>query len=148
MAPVDIRPMERGDTRAWAKMRQALWPEAGEHAQDIERILASADEWAFLAEADGAPAGFAEISIRKFANGCEAAPVPFLEGIWVEPEYRRRGIGRALVAHVEAFVRALGFREIGSDALIDNRASHAAHAAWGFSETERVVYFRKGLDPA
>jgi len=74
--------------------------------------------------------------------------VPFLEGIWVEPELRRRGVGRALVDHVEAFVRARGFREIGSDALLGNRASHAAHAAWGFSETERVVYFRKGLDPA
>ena len=140
--------MERGDARAWARMRHALWPEADQHASDMERVLASPDEWAFLAEAGGVPAGFAEISIRKFANGCETAPVPFLEGIWVEPEFRRRGIGRRLVAHVEAFVRARGFREIGSDALIDNGASHAAHAAWGFSETERVVYFRKGLDPA
>ncbi|HKD23661.1 MAG TPA: aminoglycoside 6'-N-acetyltransferase [Rhizomicrobium sp.] len=148
MASVEIRPMERGDARAWAQMRLALWPEAGEHAQDMERILTSADEWAFLAEADGVPAGFAEISVRKFANGCETAPVPFLEGIWVEPELRRRGVGRALVDYVEAFVRARGFREIGSDALLGNRASHAAHAAWGFSETERVVYFRKGLDPA
>src|SRR5215469_8914797 len=150
MASVEIRPMERGYTPSWLKMRHALWPEADEqgHAKDIERILTSADEWAFLAEADGVPAGFAEISVRKFANGCETAPVPFLEGIWVEPELRRRGVGRALVAHVEAFVRARGFREIGSDALLDNKASHMAHAAWGFSETERVVYFRKGLDPA
>jgi aminoglycoside 6'-N-acetyltransferase I len=150
MVSVEIRPMERGDMRDWARMRLALWPESDElgHAKDIERVLAGADEWAFLAEMDGTPAGFAEISIRKFANGCESAPVPFLEGIWVEPDFRRRGIGRRLVAHVEAFVRARGFREIGSDALIDNGASHAAHAAWGFSETERVVYFRKGLDPA
>jgi aminoglycoside 6'-N-acetyltransferase I len=148
MASVEIRPMKRGDVGAWARMRYALWPEADEHAKDIERVLTGSDEWGFLAETDGVPVGFAEISIRKFANGCETAPVPFLEGIWVEPELRRRGIGRALVAHVEAFVRARGFREIGSDALIDNQASHAAHAAWGFSETERVVYFRKGLDPA
>ena len=41
---------------------------------------------------------------------------------------------------------ARGFREIGSDALLDNEASHAAHRDWGFSETERVVYFRKALD--
>lgn len=26
-----------------------------------------------------------------------------------------------------------------------NQASQAAHRAWGFSETERVVYFRKTL---
>lgn len=31
------------------------------------------------------------------------------------------------------------------DALIDNVASHRMHAAVGFQETERVVYFRKYL---
>ena len=90
--------------------------------------------------------GFAEVSIRKFANGCETQPVAFLEGIWVEPPLRRQGIGRLLVEHIEAFAVARGFREIGSDALLDNEASHAAHRDWGFSETERVVYFRKALD--
>ena len=38
-----------------------------------------------------------------------------------------------------------GFREIGSDTPLDNRASQDAHRGWGFAETERVVYFRKGL---
>ncbi len=40
---------------------------------------------------------------------------------------------------------ARGLRELGSDALMDNTASHAAHRAWGFTETERVIYFRKVL---
>jgi aminoglycoside 6'-N-acetyltransferase I len=47
------------------------------------------------------------------------------------------------VAHIERFVAARGFHEIGSDALIENAGSHAAHAAWGFVETERVVCYRK-----
>jgi aminoglycoside 6'-N-acetyltransferase I len=46
---------------------------------------------------------------------------------------------------VEAWARALGFTELGSDALIDNLASHAFHAALGFEERERVVAFRKRL---
>jgi aminoglycoside 6'-N-acetyltransferase I len=71
--------------------------------------------------------------------------VPFLEGIFVRPQFRRRGIGARLIAHMEAFLVARGFDEIGSDALIDNHESHAAHCGWGFSETERVVYFRKAL---
>jgi aminoglycoside 6'-N-acetyltransferase I len=45
------------------------------------------------------------------------------------------------------FLASRGYRELGSDALIDNSASHAAHRGWGFAETERVVYFRKSLDP-
>jgi aminoglycoside 6'-N-acetyltransferase I len=50
------------------------------------------------------------------------------------------------MAHIEAFLITRGFREIGSDALNENHASHAAHRAWGFSETERVIYFRKALN--
>ena len=53
--------------------------------------------------------------------------------------------GRALIAAVEAWTREQGCTELASDALIDNAASHAAHAACGFEETERVVYFRKPL---
>jgi aminoglycoside 6'-N-acetyltransferase I len=49
------------------------------------------------------------------------------------------------MAHVEEFVAARGFTEIGSDTDIANRESHAAHRSWGFVETERVVYFRKVL---
>ena len=71
--------------------------------------------------------------------------MPFLEGIWVEPPFRRQAVGALLVRHIEDFVAARGFREIGSDALIGNHISHAAHRGWGFSETERVVHFRKFL---
>jgi aminoglycoside 6'-N-acetyltransferase I len=129
-------------------MRAALWPDApgDEHAKDIDAMLAGTTGWGFVAQThDATPVGFAEITIRPFANGCDSRPVPFLEGIWVEPPFRRQGIGALIVRHVEEFVSARGFREIGSDALIENHASHAAHRGWGFCETERVVHFRKLL---
>jgi aminoglycoside 6'-N-acetyltransferase I len=88
------------------------------------------------------------LALRKYANGCDSRPVPFLEGIWVDAAFRRRGIGARLIEHIEAFVAARGFREVGSDTPLDNRASQAAHRAWGFCETERVVYFRKLLSAA
>jgi aminoglycoside 6'-N-acetyltransferase I len=143
-----IRQMQAADRSAWIAMRLALWPPHSreEHAEWIEEILRSATAWGFMAEsATGVPAGFAEIAVRAYANGCETRPVPFLEGIWVEPELRRQGIGKRLLAHAEAVLAARGFRELGSDSEIDNHASHAAHRSWGFSETERVVYFRKPL---
>jgi aminoglycoside 6'-N-acetyltransferase I len=144
----NIRKMTASDCAAWIEMRASLWP--GEppfmHARSVQAILAADDAWGFIAEStDGTPAAFAELAIRKYANGCESQPVPFLEGIFVRPQFRRRGIGARLIAHVEAFLAARGFNEIGSDALIDNHESHAAHRGWGFSETERVVYFRKAL---
>jgi hypothetical protein len=52
------------------------------------------------------------------------------------------------VRQVEAFVAARGFREIGSDALVENHASHAAHRGWGFGGTEKGRVFPQALDCA
>jgi aminoglycoside 6'-N-acetyltransferase I len=144
---IRVRLMGAGDRSAWAEMRAALWPEetAEEHACGIDELLRSERVWGFIAEVDGTSAGFAELAIRDYANGCVGRPVPFLEGIFVRREFRRRGIGARLIAHVEEFAAARGFAEIGSDTEIANGASHAAHRSWGFVETERVVYFRKVL---
>jgi aminoglycoside 6'-N-acetyltransferase I len=143
-----VREMEPADRAAWAEMREALWPDEDRtaFAAEIDQILRSNESWGFVAEtSDKAPVGFAEVAIRKYANGCETQPVPFLEGIWVAQEFRRQGIGASLIRYVEAFLVARGYRELGSDALLDNAISHQSHRGWGFSETERVVYFRKPL---
>jgi len=143
-----VREMGAADRAVWAAMRAALWPEedARALADGIDEFLGSGDCWGFMAEKrDGMAVGFAEISIRKSANGCESRPVPFLEGIWVRQDLRRLGIGARLVRHVEDFLVSRGYRELGSDALLDNSVSHESHRGWGFSETERVVYFRKDL---
>jgi len=143
-----VRAMEPADRAAWAAMRAELWPDEDAKilAEETGKMLGSDDAWAFIAETDsGGAVGFAEIAIRKYANGCETQPVPFLEGIWVAPGFRRQGVGATLVRHVEDFLVARGYRELGSDALIDNTLSHESHRGWGFSETERVVYFRKKL---
>jgi aminoglycoside 6'-N-acetyltransferase I len=144
---INVRLMGAGDRSAWAEMRAALWPEesADEHARGIDDVLRGDRAWGFIAEVGETPAGFAELAIRDYANGCASRPVPFLEGIFVREQFRRRGIGVRLVTYAEQFATARGFTEIGSDAEITNSTSHAAHRGWGFVETERVVYFRKVL---
>jgi aminoglycoside 6'-N-acetyltransferase I len=145
----NIRQMAASDLAAWIDMRASLWPNdpPSGHALGIKAILADDEAWGFIVETvEGTPAAFAELSIRKCANGCDSQPVPFLEGIFVRPEFRRQGAGARLIAHIEAFVVVRGFNELGSDALLDNHQSHAAHRGWGFAETERVVYFRKALN--
>ena len=148
MTPITIRELTSADHAAWCRMRRLLWPgeTTNSHYSAIDEIIDGKDAWGFIAETpDNEPLGFAEISIRKAANGCESQPVPFLEGIWVEPRSRRGRVGERLIAHIETFLKARGFRELGSDSLIENQIAHDAHARWGFSETERVVYFRKPL---
>lgn len=131
-------------------MRQALWPGVsdGEHLSEMESQIADLQRYGqFVAYSDtGDPLGFAEVSLRSdYVNGTYSSPVAFLEGIYVAPEARRYGVARSLLAEVDRWARAAGCQELASDALLENQTSHAMHLALGFSETERVVYYRKPL---
>jgi aminoglycoside 6'-N-acetyltransferase I len=137
------------DLDEWVALRVALWPDyaAEELREGAAAMLGAGDMLVLIARApEGAAAGFAEASIRRdYVNGCETSPVAFLEGIYVVPAHRKHQIARRLCDAVADWGRALGCSEFASDALLDNNVSHAFHAAIGFEETERVVYFRKAL---
>ena len=129
-------------------MRLALWPGSlADHDFDTQRYFQRGDDsWlTFVAEEGGRLLGFLELDQRKYAPGCSSSPVPFIEGWYVDPHERRRGVGRALVGAAEAWARSAGFKEIASDSEIDNDGSIAAHGALGYTEIERVVCFRRGL---
>jgi aminoglycoside 6'-N-acetyltransferase I len=133
----------------WTELREELWPH--ETKADLERQgreLLSRDAATFLLRDDaGAAIAMAEATLRHdYVNGCSTSPVAFLEGIYVRPEWRRRGAARQLCRAVEAWGRERGCREFASDALVDNQASHRMHAALGFEERERVVCYCKPLD--
>jgi aminoglycoside 6'-N-acetyltransferase I len=137
------------DAADWAALRNALWPggREDEHAADIARLLDDPGDTAnVIARLDGDAAGFAEAALRHdYVNGCHSSPVAFLEGIYVKPAFRGRGVARELVKAIETWALQRGCSEFASDAAIDNDASHAMHRALGFEETQRVVYFRKTL---
>lgn len=146
---VSVRPVARSDSAAWTRLRTALWPESPEdHPEEIEEYFATSPEdlTCFVAEdAGGLVVGFAEVGLRRSAEGCSTSPVAYLEGIYVDPGSRREGCGRALVRACEAWGRARGCIEVASDRALDNEASGAFHLAAGFDEVGRVVTYRKEL---
>jgi aminoglycoside 6'-N-acetyltransferase I len=92
------------------------------------------------------PIGFLEVGLRSHADGCSVTqPVGFVEGWFVEPEWRGQGVGGLLIAAAEVWARERGCLEMASDALIDNEASIAAHQALGFEVGDRCVHLRKTL---
>ena len=134
----------------WLDMRLALWPDAtaDEHRGYMALALAQPERFLQLMIYDEKrrAIGFIEGSIRgDYVNGTESSPVGFVEGVYVLPVWRRKGIARQLFAAIADWAKARGCRELASDALIDNEASQRAHRALGFRETERVVYFSKLL---
>jgi aminoglycoside 6'-N-acetyltransferase I len=148
---IRVRPATRADAGDWLRMRQALWPEGDEpeHAGEIEGFFTGALrtplEVLLAVDDSDAVVGVAELSIRGYAEDCTTDRVAYLEGWYVEPEARRRGVGRALVAAAEAWGRSQGCVEFGSDAVLSNEASAAAHRALGFVETAQIRCFLKPL---
>ena len=142
-----IRRMTQADKPVWTQMYARLFQSNTliPLEKEIDRILRDAGSGAFIAEVGNAAAGFAEFAIRPYANGCHSKPVPFLEGIWVDPDCRKSGIATALVSHLENYLRQLGYEELGSDTQAENAASIRFHGQLGFEETERVVFFRKDI---
>jgi aminoglycoside 6'-N-acetyltransferase I len=154
-APVSVRPVRPSDAPRWAAMRHALWPDEtlAAHAAEIAAFFAGTQaepqgvlvaEASYLGEAPEA-VGFAELSLRAYAEGCETSPVGYLEGWYVVPAWRRRGVGRALMAGAEAWARAQGCRELASDTEAANETSAAAHRTLGFEDMGLIRCFLKKL---
>ena len=89
---------------------------------------------------------FLEASIRPFVEDCETDHVGYLEGWFVESDYRQMGIGRKLVTAAENWARSSGCTEMASDSEIGNDLSLKAHQSLGYEETSRLVHLRKDLD--
>ena len=149
MTAFTIRTARPDDILSLAQLRETLWPEgtADEHAAEVPSLLDSTNDCVYVAEADGRVIAFLEGRLRSHADGCETSPVGYLEGWFVAQEWRGRGVGGALVRQFEQWSRERGCRELASDTWLDNSASQRAHERLGFTEVDRVVHYRKALDP-
>ncbi len=156
---ITIREANRGDLAAWITLRDVLWP-GEDHRVECEwilRVMERAENrgvgagtcfLAMLHERGGAPArvvGIMEGTVRSHADGCEPGVIAFMEGWVVDPEARRRGVGRALAERFAEWGRAQGCKEIASDTYLDNSVGLAAHLALGFEVVDRAINFKKAL---
>ncbi len=150
MRPIEIRRVSASDHAEWRRLRMALWPHGqSEHDDEIAAYLSAAEDVGaavFVASrAGGGLAGFVELRLRDFAEGCTSSPVAYVEGWWVDDDARRQGVGEALMRAAEDWARSRGIRELASDCDFDNEVSLSAHLALGFTEAERVICLRKDL---
>ncbi len=147
---IHVRPYRDADWTEWLRMSHALFPAESDESltTGMRDFRARRDAEVFVADrGDGGLAGFVEAGSRAYADGCDTSPVGYVEAWFVDPDVRRQGLGRALLAAAEDWARAQGYTEMASDALIDNVVNHQAHAAAGYVEMERLVVFRKPLRP-
>lgn len=153
MEHVTVRRAESKDIGALAEMFNALWPNSvPEHAKELVPLLAgkfpgTLPDVVFLAEdPEGSVVGFIDVDLRSHADGCNPSrPVGYIEGWYVAPESRRRGVGAKLIAAAEDWARDQGCREMASDTWVTALHSQRAHEALGFEVVDRCVHYRKDL---
>ena len=126
----------------------ALWPDC-DYAEELEHnrtLIQSPENVVLLARDKSISIGFAHISLRHdFVEGTETSPVGYVEGLYIVPEYRESGMGRALVKAGEAWSKQKGCTEFASDVEIGNTKSLAFHKKIGFEEVNRVICLAKKI---
>ena len=96
----------------------------------------------FIYCADGVPVGLLSLGLRHdYVEGTKSSPVAYLEGIYVAPSHRGRGITRELVGFAKKWAKEKGCVELASDCELGNDASEAFHKAVGFKEANRIICF-------
>lgn len=125
-----------------------LWPECiyEEELENGLRIIKAANQKGFVARAGTSFTGFIQLSLRTdYVEGTASSPVLYVEGLYVEPGWRRRGVARQLIAKAGEWGRQMGCTEMASDAELGNAGSIEFHKALGFTEVNRVVCFVRPL---
>jgi aminoglycoside 6'-N-acetyltransferase I len=148
---VKIAKISQDDFNEWLDLALKLWSDEAESLQEMQNsltnILKSPREEGFIVRDDDERAiGFMNLSLRSdYVPGATQSPVAYVEGIYLEEEARKQGIGKSLIQYAEKWALDRGCVELASDALLENQASHAFHTKVGFQEVERVVFFIKPI---
>jgi ribosomal-protein-alanine N-acetyltransferase len=132
----DITPVPIGAEVPLSAMHRACFPEGPWDAATLERILALAGGFGYLAWQGDAPVGF--ILARDLAGDVEVLSVGVL------PQWRRRGVGRALIGAVVAKAEQDGLGSIVLEVAAENAAARALYAVFGFVQVgRRPGYYRQ-----
>ncbi|MBS1794576.1 MAG: GNAT family N-acetyltransferase [Acidobacteria bacterium] len=145
-----VRQLQEKDLSGWLRLRGQLWDELSEeeHTAEMLDIYEHPDTQLVLVaeQGGGRLVGFLEASIRPFVEDCHTDSVGYLEGWFVEPDFRRFGVGGDLVRSAERWARKKGCTEMASDSEIGNDLSLKVHLKLGYEETSRLVHLRKDLE--
>ena len=115
-------------------------------SEEYRELIKNEDAACFLKYVCGRPVAFAQCQLRHdYVEGTEHSPVGYLEGIFVEKGYRRKGYAAELLAECEKWAKEQGYAEFASDCELYNADSLQFHLAAGFAEANRIICFRKEL---
>lgn len=144
-----IKEANEHDLDSLTELAIALWPENefSELRKEFEQLLNSDKDKVIVCLMHAQLIAFIHISVRSdYVEGSQDSPTGFVEGIYVEPEYRKRGISKKLIKEGESWLKTKGCSQIGSDIEQSNITSYHFHKSVGFKEVNRLIAFIKDID--
>lgn len=158
IAAIRIRPAVPTDFEAICKLAEHLDTPQREALPDrfqapmgeirsrprTEALMADPDSFLAVAELDGRVVGIVNVGIRPMPDYPQKKPLrsALIRGIVVLPEYRRRGVGSALLAAVQKWAVAKDADEIQASVYDFNRPAAAFFARLGFLPLSHRLYRR------
>ncbi len=114
--------------------------------KEFVEIIGAKDSDVFFAVVENRPIGFAQCGLRHdYVEGTDSSPVGYLEGVFIEEAYRRRGYAGKLLEVCESWAKEQGCSEFASDCELDNEDSLRFHLKMGFQEENRIICFAKRI---
>lgn len=111
-----------------------LLPDAQKQRRALELILADPTR-AVVCVARGANKVVAMAALHFTTSTAEGGKVAWFEDCIVRPDYRRKGIGKALLEHVIAQARAAGALRVMLLTDADNEPARALYRQAGFADS-------------
>ena len=143
-----IKIATKKEANVLATLAIKMWKdhEIDELKQEFCELLNNKNVICFIKYIDDLPIAFAQCQLRHdYVEGCSTSPVGYLEGIFVDKEYRNRGIAKELCFECEKWAKSKGCSEFASDCALTNNESLAFHLNIGFKEENRIICFKKEI---
>jgi GNAT superfamily N-acetyltransferase len=143
-----IRPGRREDAAEAARLWMHSAEEHTSHdpiyatAPGAERVMrrfladltSSSHSFLFVAELDGRTVGFISGELREGSPTFRQKTWASVDDVFVEPDYRNRGMGRALLKSVEAWAKERGADGISLQVAAANGRGRKFYGELGFRE--------------
>ncbi|WP_201777891.1 aminoglycoside 6'-N-acetyltransferase [Ornithinibacillus contaminans] len=131
------------------RLTMELWPghDVVELTNEYKETLKTDNNKFYLYIENGVAVAFMHLSIRvDYVEGSESSPTGYLEGVYVQPDYRRKGISTELFNEGKSWLKENGCKQIGSDMEMDNQDSYPFHMSLGFNEAGRIITFIRDIE--
>ena len=149
-----VRPAEPSDAEELARLGKAVgseaegwlisvdgWRSAGDERRYLRAIRRYPHAAVFVAEAEGVVVARLSLARDQHPASSHVADL----GLMVAKEWRRRGVGRALLDAAVAWARAVGVRKLELHVFPWNEPAIRLYEAFGFErEGFRKAHYRRG----